>query len=50
LTTGLAIYCVGTFFLKYVIEGRRKKSLEMTIRRGRRRPEQLLDDLKEKRG
>jgi hypothetical protein len=36
------------FLLKYVIEVKREKRIEMRTRRGRRR-KQLLDDLKEKR-
>jgi hypothetical protein len=35
--------------LKYVIKGKIEGRIDVTVRRGRRR-EQLLDDLKEKRG
>jgi len=35
--------------LKHLIEGKRKKAIEVTERRGRR-PKQLLDNLKNRRG
>jgi hypothetical protein len=47
--TELATSCVGTAFLKQVIEGKLEGRIDVTGRRGRNR-KQLLDDLKEKRG
>jgi hypothetical protein len=47
-------YCIGHILcrnclLQQVIEGKKKRGIEVTRRRGRRR-RKLLDDLKEKRG
>jgi hypothetical protein len=45
----LITYCVGTAFLKRVIEGKLEGKMDVTRRRGRK-CKQLLDVLKEKRG
>jgi hypothetical protein len=45
----LDTFCVETVFYKRVIEGKIKRRIEMTGRRGRGR-RKLLDDLKERRG
>ena len=48
-TTSIGHILRRNFLLKHVIEGRTEGRIEVTERRGRRR-DQLLDDLKEKRG
>ena len=43
----MVTFCVETAFYKRVIEGKTKRGIEVTERRGRRR-RKLLDDLKER--